>query len=949
MVRLFYGPHARRPSRSRVCPSVWRNRFRLHRLLCTPRKRRRLSSLIGHRSRGVFWTVCISSPNACCSRAWAGFTKYVAALTQSYFDQAPQLTADIGIKLASRKWAGQSVPMAGFPIHQLDKYLKVLVQEKGRLVAICEEFKETDAAPGPFQRRVTRVVSPGTLIDERFLDPFTNNFILAVAQRNDTYGLAWLDVSTADFHTAVCADEKALRDEIVRIHPREVVLIQDAFAQTTANDGTEGGDHLVWEAIDLVHGSVATILPPSPTSQDEARRMAPAPASTAEQEAVTILTAYLQTRLMDHMPGLCMDTSTDSAPHAHEQVMHLDAHTLGALEIRATARDGGVRGSLISILRETMTQGGTRLLTQWISQPSTNLALIRARHAMVDLFLSRAFLRTDVRTLLRSGIADILRTLQRINLRRNDEQDLLEVRDFVRSSDALVRRLKEEQSHREEGLGWTELADLVSRFRPLHAIGERLGDAIDERVIEKRMQRQEAMLQMRDAAYGGGPAPSEEVQLPKKRARKKDTASLLLDDPLWGDTFEHLIRPDISPVLRAFTTEHESLRRQARTLENTLRKEMDEPITLKFLLGQGHVVHFPSARTTPPATSPLSLAYKTKTTRTYYHPEWTRIGTKLQKLSARLAEREAESLEALRQEVLQESADIRRNARLIDQLDVFVGFATAAEKLALTRPTIDEGPALSIRGGRHLAVEMGLLERQRLFTKNDLDLGGSTSLHLVTGPNMGGKSTFLRQNALIAILAQAGSFVPADSAHIGLVDQIFSRVGAKDDLFHSRSTFMVEMAETAEILRRATPRSLVIADEIGRGTNTSVGLSIAFATLHTLATTIGCRTLFATHYYELADILENAPGAAQPAAHALAERVAFYCTTLEEHASGLVYSHQLRPGVNRTSHGLDVARLADMPDTTMELAARTHAWLERTGSTGLATAGLVDDVLAPSP
>ena len=857
-------------------------------------------------------------------------TRYVHRLTQSYFEQAPQLAADISIKLATRRWAGQVVPMSGFPIHQLDKYLKVLVQEKGRLVAICEEFKESPSS-GSFSRRVTRVVSPGTLIDERFLDPFSNNFILALSKTDAGYGIAWLDVSTADFQTGQCADEKEVRDEIVRIQPREVVLVNGQLGPDAA---------LVHEAMDMIHAAVAAVEP-----QRDALDLqhVPAHASDAERDAIAVLTHYLETRLMEHMPGLHMDTSQGTLGAADDQVMHLDAHTLGALEIRETARDGSVRGSLTSILRRTMTQGGTRLLTQWLAQPSTSIPLIRARHALVDWLLQRPFLRKDLRTLLRGGVGDILRTLQRISLRRNDEQDLLEVRDFVRTSDALVERLQAEQATAAPStLGWAELGELLAKFQSLHTLGERLGGAIDERVIEKRIQRQEAMEQSRDAAYGGGATPADDP--PKRRTRKSEPAALLLDGDLWGDDFEHLIRPDASPVLRAFTDEHTSLRKEARRLENALRTEFQEPVTLRFLLGQGHVVHFASARGAP-GDAPLSLAYKTKTTRTYYHAGWTKIGMKLQKLAARLSEREAESLEMLRQEVLQETAALRRNARLIDQLDVLLSFAQAAEELHLTRPTVDDSTTFTIYGGRHLAVEMGLLERQRLFTKNDLVLGHEECMHLVTGPNMGGKSTFLRQNAILCVLAQAGSFVPAEAAHLGVVDRIFSRVGAKDDLFHSRSTFMVEMAETAEILRRATPRSFVIADEIGRGTNTSVGLAIAFATLHTLATRIGCRSLFATHYYELADLLESA-ATAQGAAQDLARRVAFVCTTLEPCGEGLRYSHKVRPGVNRTSHGLDVARIADMPHDTMDLAARTHAWLERHGGHHIPTQGLVTDVLS---
>lgn len=859
-------------------------------------------------------------------------------LTQSYFDQAPQLAADVGIKLASRKWAGQSIPMAGFPLFQLDKYLKVLVQEKGRLVAICEEFKEGDT----FQRRVSRVVSPGTLIDERFLDAFSNNFILSISRTSPhTFGLAWLDVSTSDFQTSTCTDARTLRDEIVRIQPREVVFVEDAFRRTDA--GTQNDDALLYEALDTTNASVATVRPPSEHEQRDALQYTPELHTDAEREAIAVLTVYLQTRLMDHMHGLGIDTTEARAPT--EQVMHLDAQTLGALEIREMARDGSVRGSLISILRRSTTQGGARLLTQWITQPSTSVPLIRARHALVELLLRNAFLRKDLRMLLRTGIGDILRTLQRISLRRNDEQDLLEVRDFVRTTDAIVHRFYTAMDEtRADGPGWAELREMLSKFRSLHELGERLGDAIDERVIEKRIQRQEALMEANDAAWGGGPVPKDAAAPTKRAPRKKSTVSLELEEPHWGEAFEHLIRPDASPVLRALTDEYDALRRRARVLENELRAEFQEPLTLRFLLGQGHVVHVPS--TNGIAHDSLTLAYKTKTTRTYYHTAWTKIGTKLQKLAARLTERESQSLEMLRQDVLRDAAMIRRNARLADQLDVLQSFAQAAEELHLTRPTVDDSCTLDIRGGRHLAVEMGLLQRERLFTKNDLALGDMACMHLITGPNMGGKSTFLRQNALLAVLAQAGCFVPADAAHIGVVDRIFSRVGAKDDLFHSRSTFMVEMSETAEILRRATPRSFVIADEIGRGTNTAVGLSIAFATLHTLATRIACRTLFATHYYELADLLENARAARTEAAQALAARVAFFCTTLERlDDGGLRYAHQVRPGVNRASHGLDVARLADMPPDTVDLAARTHAWLERTGHARLPTTGLAESVL----
>lgn len=558
-----------------------------------------------------------------------------------------------------------------------------------------------------------------------------------------------------------------------------------------------------------------------------------------------------------------------------------------------------------------------------------SLTLIRARHAIVELFVREHHLRHDLRTVLRQGAGDVLRTIQRITLRRGDVQDLLEVRDFAQTIDRLSALLTDEM---QSGAGWDELAELTSRIRSLSSIGEHLGAAIDERVIEKRIQRQEALMQTAENELAGGEmlsrsAATDPGDSPRKRpARRSSNASLEIPEPLWGDDIEHLIRPSAVPTLRAYTSEHTRLRRSARELENKLRGMLGEPVTLRFLLGQGHVVHIPSVHRELPAEflEQATLSYKTKTTRTFYLAEWTKMGYHLQNLESKITSHEAKSLQHLRDQVMEHAPLIRRNARIIEQLDVLLGFAQIAEELRLVRPTVDDSTRLEVRGGRHLGVELGLLESHRNFTKNDLTLDLPERMHLVTGPNMGGKSTFLRQNAIIAILAQAGSFVPADAAHIGLIDRVFSRVGAKDDLFHSRSTFMVEMMETAEILRRATPRSLVIADEIGRGTDTMVGLSIAYATLYTLACKKKSRSLFATHYHELADMLGYDGG------RALDDTVAFYCTRLESLPDGSIhYAHHVRPGVNRESHGIQVARLADIPSDTISLAEQTYDWLSR--------------------
>lgn len=844
----------------------------------------------------------------------------VGGFYESYFEQAPEVASLLGIKLASRKWASQSIPMAGFPLHQLEKYLKVLVQDHGRLVAICEEFKlQGDEAP--FQRRVTRVVSPGTLIDERFLDPFRNNFILAITENEgSSYGLAWLDVSTADFQTGVVNDPKSLRDEVARIAPREVVLVL----------GHSLEEQPVWDVIDRLGAAIAR-MPADDVSTEDAIPTTHS-VSSREHAAIHLLTSYLKTRLMEHMPGILVGETTRPSS---SRVMHLDAATFSALEIRETS-ERSARGSLASIMRRTVTQSGARLFLQWLTLPSTSMPLIQSRHAMVELFLRNAFLRRDMQNILRTQVGDVPRTLQRISLRRNDEQDLLEIRDFIRANDQLQKRLS---TVVRDTVGGKEVQELLSRFLPVTALGERLENAIDERILKRRLQEKEAQRQQMEATHGvGSVLPAEEPSRPRKR--RSSSATLELEDEYWGDDIEHLIRPDSSPQLQKYTKQYNKLRKEARNFENTLRVQYQEPITLRHLLGQGHIVHFPSVRGEPDAD--MTLAYKTKTTRTFYHAEWTRIGMKLQKLRTELEDCESEMLEQLRLEVLEYSSALRRNARLVDQIDVLLGFAQAAEELNLVRPVMNESSYMNIVGGRHLGVEMGLLERAHLFRKNDLDLGQRARLHLITGPNMGGKSTFLRQNAIISVLAQAGSFVPADTAHLGIVDAIFSRVGARDDLFHSRSTFMVEMTETADILQRATRHSLVIADEVGRGTNTSVGLAMAFSVLHTLATKIQCRTLFATHYYELAEML----GFAQPAEERpLSYLVDFFCTRVERRDQGLLFSHHVQPGVNSESHGLDVARMADMPPDTMDLATRVHDWLVQHDNAQLNTRGLVQDIL----
>lgn len=853
--------------------------------------------------------------------------------------------------------------MAGFPIVQLEKYLKMLVMDHRKLVAVCDEFKditqkgsvEGDALESsqnrrmslsrpqsPFapsassrvglnetiqiSRRVTRVVSPGTLIDEGFLDPFSSNWIMSIAKVEDKYGIAWLDVSTADFSTTFCDDEQSLRDEVARIGPTEVVLEYGKFTRTAVDpSSTEEqksvvletplseespiflpNDSALWEVLDPAKVHISFIQPSS-AAEIHQRTLTP------EDTAVTNLTEHLRARLLDiDIEGMEDLTGHDQGParRRRDTVMTIDASTFSALEINTTMRRDeassnplsntlSARGSLLSHIRRTVTKGGARLLAQWLTAPSTNLPLIHRRQALVALFHTQhSFMTEDLRILLRRRAGDINRALQRLITGRNDEQDLLEVRDFCQMCADVKAQLSYEiqeqlKINKDADEGWTALNSVVQSFENLDVLAERLGSAMDETVLEKRTRLQEDRVReletnvsVDDARIASGDEGR------KRRTSMSSRQSLAQDDEtegdkrMWGTAFEHLIRPSTSTQLSALTKEHSMLRRRAYQLEQELKSKYSEKISLRFLLGQGYVVHLSDVRDgmlkgLNSMEEEMNLAYKSKTTRTYYHERFTKIGSRLGRVELELQEKEAIELQRLRLDVLIELARLRRNAALIHELDVLIGFAALARELNLVKPEVHDKDQLYIKAGRHLGVEMSLLQKKsqtslpdaiqaRPFTPNDVLLDAKSRLHLITGPNMGGKSTVLRMVAIISILAQIGSFVPAEHCSIGVVDQIFSRIGAHDAIHADRSTFMVEMLEVAQFLRRSTSRSLILCDEVGRGTDHKTGAALAYATAFHLVDSVRCKCLFATHLHDVGDLLSSVDG------------VDYFCTDLEQ-------------------------------------------------------------------
>lgn len=842
---------------------------------------------------------------------------------ESYFDQAEEVAKLLSIKLTTRRWGGNGnrVAMCGFPLPHLDKHLKTLVQVHGRCVAMCEEFRR----PGQekeFDRRVVRIVTPGTLFDESFLNPYDNNYLLSINVNSESLdlesaqlGLAWIDVSTGEVFSST-ASYDTLQDDLARISPREIVLDESLQAQDThplqkALSQSAQRHFISYAPQTPLKDTQPTPLPAAPsdaviTGLDAATEFVSSFAGN-EQSAISLLTSFLRQNLLEHMPVLSLPSRESTSSR-----MQIDAHTIRALEIKASGWSGSKRGTLLNTIRRNITAGGSRLLARWLTAPSTSAKEINARLSLVAFFIARPHLHADVLTLLVEA-ADVTRIVQRFLLGRGDVGDLRTVASTVDYWRAIHERIRLEKTiefaEATGGVEWASLEDLFSRLVDLSDLSARIGSALTSSSFDNE-----------DVAVEGGAEEVSSSGLPQP------ALTLNTSEIKWT------ICPEFSPHLAALHQQLKSLIDDRLRLETTMQTKFNAPsLTLRNSPGLGMHVHLARKKDQAGIVgSPNFVAVQESgATKSFVHQDWSRLGNRILETTSFITSAEREVFETLRAEVTSRFTHLRRNARVFDELDALMGFAKLAQEMNFTRPMVTEDTSYHIVNGRHPTVEQGLLESGRSFVPNTVTLDESSRVRLHTGPNMAGKSTLLRQTALIAILGQAGSYVPADIAQWGVVDRVFSRVGAHDDLFQDQSTFMVEMIETAEILRSATPRSLVIMDEVGRGTTVNEGLAIAFATLHHLVTVSKSRVLFATHFHELADMLgydlqEKHRGSG------LFSSVSFYCSDVDETEDHrITYSYRVQPGLNRESHGLKVAQIANMPTSAMDIASQALSLLKR--------------------
>jgi DNA mismatch repair protein MutS len=801
-----------------------------------------------------------------------------------FFNDAEIASRALGIVLTKRgKHLGQDIPMCGVPIERADDYLHKLIA-LGHRVAVCEQLEDPAEAKkrggkSVVKRDVVRLVTPGTLTEDTLLDAKRNNYLLAIARARGSseesrFGLATLDISTGEFRITEC-DAVNLGAEIARLEPSEVLVSDALYSDPELTPLLRSLSAVTPLARDVFDGATAE------------RRLASyfAVATTEAFGALSRLEATAAAACITYVERTQIGKRPPLSPPQREargSAMAIDAATRANLELMRTLA-GDQRGSVLAAIDRTATAAGFRLLAQRLASPLTDPDAIAERLDAIEALCADTMLRNDARARL-AAAPDIARALARLAVGRGGPRDLAAVRDGLFAAQALSERLGQLKDAPSEiagaatalrrpdgslaGLLASALAEELPAFK---RDGGFIREGFDRTLDETRALRDESrrVVAALQARY------ADETQIRGLKIRHNNVLGYFVE----------------------VTAQHGD-------------KLMAAPLNETFIHRQ-------------------TLAGQVRFTTT----ELAELEQRIASAADRALGLELDIFEKLLNAVMASADGIKQAAQALAMLDVTAGLAALAVERNYVRPVVDAGLEFNIAGGRHPVVEQAL---DTPFIANDCELSPPQGekagrILVVTGPNMAGKSTYLRQNALIAILAQTGSFVPAQQATIGIVDRLFSRVGAADDLARGRSTFMVEMVETAAILNQATARSLVILDEIGRGTATYDGLSIAWATIEHLHETNRCRALFATHFHELTALAARLP------------RLVNVTVRVKEWQGDVIFLHEVVAGAADRSYGIQVAKLAGLPGAVIERAKVILAELEAEDRTSHARR-LIDDL-----
>ncbi|MDC0659278.1 DNA mismatch repair protein MutS [Leisingera sp. SS27] len=783
---------------------------------------------------------------------------------EMFFEDAVNAAEALDIALTKRgKHNGEDIPMCGVPVHAAEGYLLTLIR-KGFRVAVGEQLESPAEAKkrgskSVVKRDVVRLVTPGTLTEDSLLEARRHNFLVSYSELRDEAALAWADISTGAFHVMPVAQVR-LSPELARLAPSELIVADgpayDA-ARPLADEYKIPLTPLGKASFDSTAAEKRICSLFNVSALDGYGTF-----TRAEVSAMGALIDYLEITQKGKLPLL-----QPPQQEAQDRVVQIDAATRRNLELTRSL-SGGRAGSLLSVVDRTVTPGGARLLEQRLSSPSRNLETIHQRLAALDFAVENSQTADDLRAALRKT-PDLDRALSRLALERGGPRDLAAVRNGLSQAEVIAGLCANQ-----------ELPDLMSRA---------LSDLRDF----------DDLLSLLDAAL---------VAEPPLMARDGGFIAAGYDAEL---------------------DEARTLRDEGRSVIASMQKRYAEhagvaSLKIKHNNVLGYFIETTATHADKMMSPPLNETYIHRQTTAnqvrFTTVELSEIETRILNAGNLALEIEKRLYARLSGAILDSAARLSTAARGLAELDLLTGLADLARGENWTRPKVDNSRAFHVQGGRHPVVEQALRQQGgETFVANDCDLSAQdgAAVWLLTGPNMAGKSTFLRQNALIALLAQMGSYVPAETAHIGLVSQLFSRVGASDDLARGRSTFMVEMVETAAILNQADDRALVILDEIGRGTATYDGLSIAWATLEHLHEVNRSRALFATHYHELTQLAAKLDG------------VENATVAVKEWEGEVIFLHEVRKGAADRSYGVQVAQLAGLPASVVARARDVLDMLEQ--------------------
>ena len=771
---------------------------------------------------------------------------------EMFFDDAKEASALLNVALTKRN----GVPMCGVPYHAAQGYIRRLIKA-GRRVAVCDQMTEPQRGRKIVDREVTQIISAGTVSELSWLDAKRANYLGAIYADGGVFGFAYADLSTGEFRLTQAQDRESLLDQLARVSPAELLISSEQKAHIGEIDHALEYDSYAF----LPEQAIFTLCEHFKTKSLDGFGCAQMPAAVAAAGAIVHYLKHQLRRKIDHLTSLRCD--------APAQYVLLDSATQANLELVESR--GAQNTSLLAVLDRTETPMGARKLRAWILQPLRDVTELQRRQQMIGDLLQEPDLLPSIRAELKS-IRDIERAAGRLSQASGNARDLVALKTSLQQIPALKRELGKLIERASFGIG--------SAHTSHSSLGSHLQNALHEM-----------------------PVLAEKLA----KALVDDPPLTLKEGGIFGDGFH----PDL-----------DALRQASREGKNWISHLQEREIAatgIKSLKVRYNSVFGYFIEVTKSNLANVPAHYTRKQTTVggerFITPELKEMEAKILGAEDRAHNLEYQLFQKLRDETLREIEPIQQTADAIAVVDVLCALAETARLFRYCRPELNDSLRLVIKDGRHPVLDQNLIEEK--FVPNDTELDGENiRMAIVTGPNMAGKSTYIRQVALIVLMAQIGSFVPAESAQVGLVDRIFTRVGASDDLARGQSTFMVEMNETANIINNATDHSLVILDEIGRGTSTFDGLSIAWSVGEFLYDKIKARTLFATHYHELTKLAEDRKG------------VRNLNVAVREWNEQIIFLRKIIPGGADKSYGIQVARLAGLPKEILDRAKEILAHLE---------------------